>query len=93
MSNLRQFKSIGLASRGAYSSSATYYIDDVVTYSGTTYVCIANGTLNMVPTNASYWSVVTAPGPVAVANTGTGTNPATFTLSASGNTVTFTRVS
>ncbi|MEI7954411.1 MAG: hypothetical protein WCJ66_04510 [Verrucomicrobiota bacterium] len=92
MSNLRQFKSVGLANRGVYSAAVIYYIDDVVTYSGTTYVCTVNGTTNIVPTNTSYWSVLTAPGPVAVANAGTGTNPATFTLSASGNTVTLTRV-
>ena len=44
--------------QGAYSGSVTYNINDVVSSSGTNYICIATTTGNT-PPNASYWKVTT----------------------------------
>lgn len=90
MSNLEQFKKTGLKNRGAYSASLTYYVDDIVTYGNGTYVCIANGTYNVAPGNTLYWSLFVL-STVAVATTGAGSNPASFTLSVSNNMITLNR--
>lgn len=56
---------IGTAStvrnRGTYSAAVTYYINDVVTYLGMTYVATAKTTGNT-PPNASYWTSLTGTG-------------------------------
>lgn len=91
MSNLTQFKSVGLSNRGAYSAGVTYYIDDVVTYGGASYACTVNGTAGVTPTTTANWGVLVSAPTLAVATTGSGTNPANFTLSVSGNTVTLNR--
>lgn len=45
------------AYKGDYSSSATYYPNNIVSYNGNLYYCkISSGTIsNKVPTNTSYW--------------------------------------
>jgi len=90
MSNLAQFKKTGLNNRGAYSASATYYVDDIVTYGNATYVCTVNGTSNVAPTNTTYWTLFVL-STVGVSTVGSGTNPASFTLSVANNTVTLNR--
>ena len=43
--------------QGAYNSSTAYAIDDVVSYNGSSYVCILASTGNL-PTNTTYWNVM-----------------------------------
>jgi hypothetical protein len=42
----------------AWSSSSTYVINDFVSYNNNIYVCKANTTAGVVPTNTSFWSVI-----------------------------------
>jgi hypothetical protein len=42
----------------AYSSVTTYAKDSYVSYESDVYKCLANGTLNKVPTNTSYWTKI-----------------------------------
>lgn len=93
MTLLTQFKANGLSNKGAYSAATTYFIDNVVTYGTATYVCTVDPTVNIVPTNTANWKLFVQSEAVAVATTGSGTNPASFTLSASGNTITLNKVS
>jgi len=92
MSNLIQFKPGVMLYRGAYSAATTYVYDDVVTYLGTVYLCLVNGTRNILPTVTNNWDPIVVPKSLAVSTTGTGTNPATFTLTTSGGTVTLNKV-
>ena len=49
---------VGFASKGAWSSGTTYYINDMVTYNGSSYICILSG-INQNPASAtSYWTVL-----------------------------------
>lgn len=48
--------------RGAYSSATAYAVDDVVSYAGASYICIAAGTNRTPSGQPSYWSVVSAKG-------------------------------
>lgn len=42
-----------------YSATKTYYIGDMADYNSNTYKCIVNsGTLNILPTDTNYWSLV-----------------------------------
>ena len=41
-----------------YSSLITYAIDTYVSYESDVYRCLANGTLDKVPTNTSYWTKI-----------------------------------
>lgn len=93
MTVLTQFARVGLSNKGAYSASVTYYVDDVVTYTGLTYVCTVAGTYGVAPTTNANWTVLVAAPALAVSTTGTGTNPASFTLTVSGNTVSLNKVS
>lgn len=43
--------------QGAYNSSTAYAIDDIVSYNGSSYVCILASTGNL-PTNTTYWNVM-----------------------------------
>jgi hypothetical protein len=52
---------ISIAWQGVYSGSTQYYPNDIVTYSGSTYICTA-ASLGNLPTNASYWSILAAVG-------------------------------
>lgn len=45
--------------QGAYSNTTAYVVDDIVTDSGNTYICIAATTGNA-PTNATYWTKMAA---------------------------------
>ena len=42
--------------RGAYSGSNAYVVDDVVSYLGSSYICILASTDNL-PTNTTYWDI------------------------------------
>lgn len=53
-----------LAFVGTYNSASTYQENQLVSYNGSTYVCLQNNTTNQVPTNATYWSVFVTPAPV-----------------------------
>ncbi len=50
-----------LVNRGTYSSSATYSTNDVVQYSGSSYIAVQTST-NVTPPNATYWAVFAAAG-------------------------------
>jgi|TARA_R100000149_G_C5877507_1_gene141491 hypothetical protein len=47
--------------KGAYNGSTAYVVDDVVSSSGSSYICIAASTGNA-PTNTSYWQQMSAAG-------------------------------
>ena len=47
--------------KGAYNSSTAYIVDDVVSYNGSSYVCIQASTNNL-PTNTTYWNQMSAKG-------------------------------
>ncbi|WP_175529101.1 DNRLRE domain-containing protein [Granulicella pectinivorans] len=47
---------------GVYSSSVAYPAGSVVSYSGSTYLAIANTTAGTLPTNASFWIATTGSG-------------------------------
>jgi hypothetical protein len=47
--------------RGAYAGGTTYAVNDVVSYLGSSYICILVSTGNL-PTNATYWSLVAQTG-------------------------------
>ena len=44
---------------GAWNNSTAYVVLDVITYNGSSYVCIIDHS-GVNPTNASYWQVVSA---------------------------------
>ena len=47
--------------KGAYAGGTAYLIDDVVSYSGSSYICKLASTGNL-PTNATYWEQMSAAG-------------------------------
>ena len=47
--------------KGAYNSSTAYKVDDVVSYNGSSYVCIQASTGNL-PTVTTYWNQMSAAG-------------------------------
>ena len=47
--------------RGAYSGATSYVVDDIVTYSNETYICILASTGNL-PTDTTYWTKLAAKG-------------------------------
>ena len=47
--------------QGAYNGATAYTIDDVVSYNGSSYICIANSTGNL-PTNTSYFEQMSSAG-------------------------------
>ena len=47
--------------KGAYNAGTAYAIDDVVSYNGSSYVCILASTGNL-PTNTTYWNVMSSKG-------------------------------
>jgi len=55
--------SLGVASKGPYSGSTQYYPNDIVSLSGSSYICIA-ATLGNSPPNATYWNILAAAGTV-----------------------------
>jgi hypothetical protein len=47
--------------QGAYNAGTAYTVDDVVSYQGSSYICILASTGNL-PTNASYWEQMSQKG-------------------------------
>ena len=47
--------------QGAYNAGTAYAIDDVVSYNGSSYVCILASTGNL-PTNTTYWNIMSSAG-------------------------------
>ena len=47
--------------KGAYNASTAYVVDDVVSHSGSSYICILASTGNA-PTNTTYWQQMSAAG-------------------------------
>jgi len=47
--------------QGAYNAGTAYTVDDVVSYQGSSYICILASTGNL-PTNATYWEQMSAKG-------------------------------
>ena len=47
--------------KGTYNAGTAYAIDDVVSYNGSSYVCILASTGNL-PTNTTYWNVMSSKG-------------------------------
>ena len=47
--------------QGAYSGATAYVADDVVSYNGSSYICILASTGNL-PTNTTYWSLMAQSG-------------------------------
>ena len=47
--------------QGAYSGATAYVADDVVSYNGSSYICILASTNNL-PTNATYWNLMAQSG-------------------------------
>ena len=47
--------------RGAYAGGTSYVVDDIVTYSNETYICILASTGNL-PTDTTYWTKLAAKG-------------------------------
>lgn len=54
-------KLISELSKGTWSEATAYTIGDIVDYSGSSYICIAN-TTNNVPPNATYWALLASKG-------------------------------
>ena len=92
MSALSQFLQGGIISRGVYSAANTYYPNNVVTYNNSVYICLQT-CINQVPTNTTYWDVLSGPPDLVVATSGTGTTPSSFTLTSNGNTITLNKPS
>lgn len=51
----------GLVWEGAYNALTAYTVDDAVSYSGSSYICIQNSTGNL-PTDTDYWEVLASKG-------------------------------
>ena len=58
--------------QGAYSGATAYVADDVVSYNGSSYICILASTNNL-PTNATYWSQMSSAGTNGTNGTDVGT--------------------
>jgi hypothetical protein len=58
--------------QGAYSGATAYVADDVVSYNGSSYICILASTNNL-PTNATYWSIMSSAGTNGTNGTDVGT--------------------
>ena len=67
--NLGRIKFVWL---GAYSGATAYVADDVVSYNGSSYICILASTNNL-PTNTTYWSIMSSAGTNGTNGTDVGT--------------------
>ncbi len=69
---------VGFTPRGAWSSGATYAVNDVVSLSGSSYLAIQAGTNQNPATQTAYWLVLAAKGDTGAAGAGSGdvTGPA-----------------
>jgi hypothetical protein len=64
--------SLGVSSKGTYSGATQYYVNDIVLYNGSSYICILASVGNL-PTNGTYWNLLVQAGAVSsVAQTFTG---------------------
>jgi len=88
MSNLSDYSEIGLTFQGVYSNIVTYKRNNVVTHDAKTYVCTALTSIGSTPGVGADWSVLAESSTITTANTGTGTDPTNFVLSAVGGTIT-----
>lgn len=68
--------------KGTWNSSTAYTVGDIVTLSGSSYICIAN-TTNNTPPNATYWALLAQAGEVGLTEIATLTNK---TMNADDNT-------
>jgi hypothetical protein len=67
--------------QGAYNGATAYTVDDVVSYNGSSYICIANSTGNL-PTDTSYFEQMSSAG-----TNGTNGTDLTTTLTTQGDLV------
>ena len=67
--------------QGAYAGGTSYTLDDVVSYNGSSYICIQASTGNL-PTNATYWEQMSSAG-----TNGTDGTDLTTTLTTQGDIV------
>ena len=58
--------------KGTYNAGTAYAVDDVVSYNGSSYVCILASTGNL-PTNTTYWNVMSQAGTNGTDGTDVGT--------------------
>jgi len=58
--------------QGAYAGGTAYTVDDVVSYNGSSYICILASTGNL-PTNATYWEQMSSAGTNGTNGTDVGT--------------------
>ena len=64
--------SLGVSSKGTYSGATQYYVNDIVLYNSSSYICILASIGNL-PTNGTYWNLLVQAGAVSsVAQTFTG---------------------
>jgi hypothetical protein len=62
INTLQDLGKVAYFNKGVYNSETTYEINDVVTYSGSSYVSLGNDNRGNLPTNTNYWSVVALKG-------------------------------
>jgi hypothetical protein len=55
--------SLGVSSKGAYSGATQYYVNDIVSYNNSSYICIL-ASLGNLPTNTTYWNLLVLAGSV-----------------------------
>jgi hypothetical protein len=72
--------SLGVSSKGAYAGGTQYYVNDIVSSSGSSYICILNSIGNA-PPNATYWNLLVQAGTNGTngTNGSNGTNGTSFT--------------
>jgi hypothetical protein len=58
--------SAGFAFKGPWSSGTSYVVNDVVSYNGSSYISIQNGTNQNPSTQTTYWSIVASQGDIGV---------------------------
>lgn len=54
-------KKLSELNKGAWSGATAYTVGDIVTLSGSSYICVANST-NNTPPNATYWALLSSKG-------------------------------
>ena len=55
--------SLGVSSKGTYSGATQYYVNDIVSYNNSSYICIL-ASLGNLPTNTTYWNLLVLAGSV-----------------------------
>jgi hypothetical protein len=54
--------SSGFVPKGAYDNSVDYAVGDSVSYNGSSYVMFNNASAGVIPTNTTYWQVISQKG-------------------------------